>query len=574
MSTHTFKELPVDSIFPSKDNARKFDPKSQDFQDLVISVRAGGVRIPIHVWPHPTKKAVFEIRAGERRWRACKSVGCKTIPAIIHNGITKQVAMMLTYTENKFQEPLKPLEEITEIATCMKEFKYDAKLIGDLLGQTEQWVRLRANIHKNLFQGFRQLFANVYHNWTIGHLTRIARLPANIQKLLLNEIKSKHWQWRNISVSDLDRRLSDALQLLNKAVWNLDDEALYPKAGSCSKCSMRSGSEPLLWFEAGAANEQNLKKDRCLDLMCWKQKTKLYLQQRAKQLSEIHDGLAYISKDYLSQDDKKELTDTFGRVLGMDDVQKSTKGSKGAMPALIVQGTGTGDIIYVKQREFARAGVTGTGTKFKGQVTPLKERRANLKNKRWAQVLLDLREKVEAAGIENVVYKDKITSVMALVAVYGNDSTCQHGQKEVKRLIEQKRKIAPDANSEALVELWSSFKPTLDKLLTYNGPVTQTNNYLIDNAKWIAQLVRVDIDEIFKDVSQRKGFTVPKSWKGLNSDGTPKKKKTTPAGSKRKSSKAQKDEETKKKINKSKIIAAKKIGLKVDMSDKAESRSA
>jgi len=404
----------------------------------------------------------------------------------------------------------------------------DAKVIAELLGQTEQWVRLRANIHKNLIQGFKQAFASreqseVFHSWTVGHLILIARLPAKCQKDILNNIKSYYWQWNNVSISDLNNRISNTLHLLSKAKWNLDDETLYPKAGSCTNCRMRSGTEPLLWF--GAVSDQNKLKDRCLDLNCWRQKTKLYLQQRAKQLSAKHDDLAYISKEHLSRDEKQQLSETFGRVLDMDDIQKSTKGSKGTMPALIVHGNGTGDIMYVKQREFARPG--GTGARAKGHVTPLKERRAMLKNKRWAQVLLDLREKVEAAKIESVVYKDRYTAVMALVAIYGNESTgiaAMYEQKEIEKIIAEKEKNPTAAYSMALTLLWESFKPTLDRILTYQGPVTQTTKHIIEQARWIAKLIQVDIDEVFKDVSQKKGFTEPKSWASLNPDGTPKTK--------------------------------------------------
>lgn len=585
MSSHTFKEMSVDSILPSKDNARQFDPKDQDFKDLVESIRVGGVRIPIHIWPHPKKDGKYEIRAGERRWRASKSLKLKTIPSIVHLGITYQVAMTLTYVENKFRKSLAPLEEVEEIARGMDGLKSDAKLLADLLGQTEQWVRLRANIHKNLVHEWRQAFLDkekfaFFNKWTIGHLTLIARLPAVSQKELLKNIQTYQWQWREISVHDLDRRLSEALRLLNKAKWNLDDATLLPKAGPCCSCHKRSGSQPVLWY--GSVSEQNLSKDRCLDTQCWEKKMQLYLQQRAKLLSEKHTNLAYISTDYLSSNDKEELSKTFGRVLDKHDVQKSTKGSKNVVPALVVRGNGTGGVIYVKENQFVRP----AGARSEGKVTPLKERRAMLQSKRYAQVLIVLREMVEKASVDRLVYKDKITGVMALAALYGNqpyytvdvnaEKSDKLKQKQIADLVKSTQgsdnKSCVAARLEAVAFLWESIKPTLDNLLTYGGPVTQTTDYVISNAKWIAELIQVDLDKIFKEVSKAKGFTEPKSWKGLNADGTPKKKKTTPAGSKRKSSKAQK-EETKKKINQSKIIAAQKIGLKVDMSDEAESRA-
>ena len=526
MSSHKLTKMSVDSIVPSKDNARQHDPKDQDFKDLVISIRASGVRIPIHIWPHPKIDGKYEIRAGERRWRACKSLGHKTIPAIVHLGITYAVAMTLTYVENKFRKPLAPLEEVTEIARSMDGLKSDAKLIAELLGQTEQWVRLRANIHKNLVQEWRQVFIDkekftLFNNWTIGHLTLIARLPAVSQKELLKNIETNHWQWRNVSVHDLDNRLSSALQLLNKAKWNLDDATLFPKAGPCCSCHKRSGSQPVLWF--GSVSDQNLSKDRCLDTQCWEKKMQLYLQQRAKQMSEIHTNLAFISCEYLSSDDKETLSKTFGRVLDEHDVQKSTKGSKNVVPALVVRGKGIGTVVYVKEKQFARP----AGARSKGKVTPLKERRAMLQSKRYAQVLIVLREVVEKTPVDRLVYKDKITGVMALAAFYGNDSIRpgkeNQAQKEIDTLIKSaKGSGIAAAREKALAFLWESVKPTLDKILTHYGPVTQTPLHVINQAKWIADLCQVDTVKILKELSKSKGFTEPKSWKGLNEDGTPK----------------------------------------------------
>ena len=92
MSSHILdQEMSIASIVPSKDNARQIDKNSQAFKDLVTSIKAGGVQIPIHVWPHPDKRknqlGLYEIRCGERRWLACKILKAKTIPAIVHRGL-------------------------------------------------------------------------------------------------------------------------------------------------------------------------------------------------------------------------------------------------------------------------------------------------------------------------------------------------------------------------------------------------------------------------------------------------------------------------------------------------------
>lgn len=527
MSSHQLDDqMLITRIVPSSDNARVIDTKSQSFQELKESIKSGGVQIPIHVWPHPDKKkkGLFEIRCGERRWLACKAIGRKSIPAIVHRGIDYQTAMLLTMTENKFHEKLKPLEEVEEISRCMDKLNNNAAMIAVLIGQTEQWVRLRVNIHRNLDDQWRRAFVGHPHfsDWSIGHLTMIARLPKTSQKNLLKTIETRPWQWESVSVKDLDGRLSQELMLLIKAKWNLDDPLILPKAGACSACTKRSGSEPMLWF--GGIKEQIKTNDRCLDPTCWKKKLTRYLEQRAKQFIEKFDNLTYRTLEHLTSDEKAELTEKFGRVYDMEDVVRSTSGAKNAIPSLVVSGKGAGMITFVKEKRF---GGPATG-KRPGKVSTLKERRAKLKAKRWAQVLILLIEKIDQAELSQLNCIDRVAGVMALSAVFGNHPrpcALSAATKEFDLIIKTGTGGEHGTKREKIVEyLWNSVKPTLIELISYGGPSLQIEGHYVKTARWLAKLLKVDIDKIFDEVSKAKGFLVPKTWDALNEDGTPKKK--------------------------------------------------
>jgi len=175
-----------------------------------------------------------------------------------------------------------------------------------------------------------------------------------------------------------------------------------------------------------------------------------------------------------------------------------------------------GNLTYVTTKK------SGSSTKAStGKPTTLTVRRKMLDAKRWSQVLLDLQEKVEASEVKVINHKDPVTALMALVAVYGNERLPLCDADELKT-IKSAIKEGPD---KALELLWESFKPTLVKRLIWNGPITQTPNHLAEEAERIASLIKVDVKAMLKDVSGRKGFTEPKSWAGLNMDGTPKKAK-------------------------------------------------
>ena len=144
--------------------------------------------------------------------------------------------------------------------------------------------------------------------------------------------------------------------------------------------------------------------------------------------------------------------------------------------------------------------------------------------KRWAQVLLDLQEKVEASVVKDINHKDPVTALMVLVAVYGNSNLPLCKQEQLKKI----KSAIKEGPGKALELLWESFKPTLVRHLVWNGPITQTPKNLTDEAERIASLIKVDVKAMLKDVSERKGFTEPKSWAGLKEDGTPKKAKAKP----------------------------------------------
>ena len=83
--------LKLSAIVSGPNHRQYFDP--QAMKELEAGIRAaGGVTQPILVRPHPEHEGVFEIMAGERRWRAAQEAGLETIPAIVRQ--TEDVDML------------------------------------------------------------------------------------------------------------------------------------------------------------------------------------------------------------------------------------------------------------------------------------------------------------------------------------------------------------------------------------------------------------------------------------------------------------------------------------------------
>ena len=244
-------QINVTDIIPTRDNPRVVNEKSAAFQELTESIKAGGVKIPIHIRPHPKKPNHYELLAGERRLRVCKKIKTQTIPAVIHHDMTDEEAFELTFAENFAREDLTPLEQGKAVAILLESYKDDAKAAASKMGKSERWIRLRSQLHKGLSDKWKKELKDEdseFIDWTAAHLCLVARFPKTTQDDLLEEPVCCI---SDLTVALLDQHLTACMQLLDKAPWNTEDPRMLPKAGSCLDCSKRSGFQPTLWGKDG-----------------------------------------------------------------------------------------------------------------------------------------------------------------------------------------------------------------------------------------------------------------------------------------------------------------------------------
>ncbi len=121
------RELSVDAVVPNRAQPRKrFDPAP--LQDLAATIKSKGIAQPILVRKSGDR---FEIIAGERRWRAAKIAGLRTIPAMIRD-VNDREALELALIENLQREDLNPIEEAVSFQTLLKDLTQEdlAKRLG------------------------------------------------------------------------------------------------------------------------------------------------------------------------------------------------------------------------------------------------------------------------------------------------------------------------------------------------------------------------------------------------------------------------------------------------------------
>src|SRR3990170_4092268 len=104
--------------------------------DLVDSVKEHGILEPLVVAKTP---AGYQIVAGERRWRAAKLAGFKTIPAIIKE-TSPQGMLEMAIVENVQRTDLNPIDRAKAFDRLMSEFGLGNSEIAQKVGKSPAYV--------------------------------------------------------------------------------------------------------------------------------------------------------------------------------------------------------------------------------------------------------------------------------------------------------------------------------------------------------------------------------------------------------------------------------------------------
>jgi ParB family transcriptional regulator, chromosome partitioning protein len=135
-------QLPVGSIRPnSRQPRRRFD--AEGITELAESVRAQGLVQPVVV--RPTGPGAWELIAGERRWRAARSAGLATIPALVRESDDRD-SLLLALVENVAREDLSPIEEARAYAVLIDEFALSLGDVAERVAKSKPTVSNRIRL--------------------------------------------------------------------------------------------------------------------------------------------------------------------------------------------------------------------------------------------------------------------------------------------------------------------------------------------------------------------------------------------------------------------------------------------
>lgn len=135
-------EVPVGSIRPNEHQPRK-RIDAEAIAGLAESIRSGGIVQPLLL--RPRGDGSYELVAGERRWRAAKTAGLATVPALVRE-TDERDSLLLSLVENVAREDLSPVEEARAYAVLQDEFDLALGDVAERVGRSKPAVSNRLRL--------------------------------------------------------------------------------------------------------------------------------------------------------------------------------------------------------------------------------------------------------------------------------------------------------------------------------------------------------------------------------------------------------------------------------------------
>ena len=129
---------PIETLKPNPDQPRKiFTPA--DLEDLTASIRDRGILQPILVRSQPGQTGVWQIIAGERRWRSAQAARLTEVPIIVREMDDVEV-LEVAIIENVQRADLNPLEEADAYKALMERFGRTQDAVAGVVGKSRSHV--------------------------------------------------------------------------------------------------------------------------------------------------------------------------------------------------------------------------------------------------------------------------------------------------------------------------------------------------------------------------------------------------------------------------------------------------
>ena len=229
-SSNNSSYLPIEHLVPNLNQPRK-DFSTDELNSLASSIEQTGIIQPILVRKN---NDVYEIVAGERRWRAAQIAKIHEVPVIVRD-FDDETALGVAMIENLQRSDLNLIEEAEGYRALMHNFQYTQEKLSSQLGKSRSHI---ANVLRilSLPKYVRSFIVN--GQLSFGHARALVPLSEDKAKEITDQIVdlglsvrqteslvSKEKRSENPSFSDKKADLADSanpnIEFLEKELTNL-----------------------------------------------------------------------------------------------------------------------------------------------------------------------------------------------------------------------------------------------------------------------------------------------------------------------------------------------------------------
>lgn len=130
--------IPIEKISANPNQPRQ-DFIQDDLDELAQSIAEKGIIQPIIVRPDPEKTDMYQIVAGERRWRAAQLAQLHEVPVIIRQMDDTEV-LEIAIIENVQRTDLNPVEEAFGFKQLMDNYGHTQEKLAKALGKSRSHI--------------------------------------------------------------------------------------------------------------------------------------------------------------------------------------------------------------------------------------------------------------------------------------------------------------------------------------------------------------------------------------------------------------------------------------------------
>ena len=208
-------ELPIEEIRPNPYQPRKeFDKKA--LEELSESIKTHGIFTPLLV-----RKSVsgYDLITGERRLRAAKMAGLKTVPAI-QVEFTEEQMMEIAILENVQREDLNPIEEATAYESLIQKLGYTQEKLAERVGKSREYC---------------------------ANIMRLLKLPEDVQSMVVNKQLTMSHVRPLLSLND-EEEIYEAAEKIKKNKMSVREVEAYVRDvnGGGQKKPKKKEKDPMI----------------------------------------------------------------------------------------------------------------------------------------------------------------------------------------------------------------------------------------------------------------------------------------------------------------------------------------